>query len=288
MIKAQPKRLIISFGILLIFSLSSCLLSKKEQIQKQTEDVSKQAQQELDAGEFQKAIDIYKGIYQKYPKDTTVQNEYMKTLEAIKARGDIAFQKGNYTFSGTAYEALAKNWSAFADFAPSLSFNLSFLEKRARTSRSLHVVMQARTFIDAGEFRKAIDTHKELVQKYPQDAAIQSDYLKTMESIKNKGDIALQNKNFALAGTIYSNLLRGFPSSNFTRSLSFDKKVLNGNMDRCRKTLFERGLKLYRAGDLDQAISVWKSILVFDPENQEVKKTVDTAILQSKNLEKAK
>jgi hypothetical protein len=42
------------------------------------------------------------------------------------------------------------------------------------------------------------------------------------------------------------------------------------------------------SGNLSQAISIWKSVLTFDPENQKIKKAVDIEILQSKNLEKAK
>jgi hypothetical protein len=59
-------------------------------------------------------------------------------------------------------------------------------------------------------------------------------------------------------------------------------------MGNCKKFLFENGLQQYRSGNLNQAISLWKSILVFDPENQEIKKAVDMASLQSKNLQKAK
>jgi tetratricopeptide (TPR) repeat protein len=289
MTKAQQRKVILCLGIFLFLSLSSCAMSKKEQIQKQTEDGTKQAQLDLDTGEFQKAIDIYKGIYQKYPQDPSVRNDYIKTVESIKTRGDIAFQKGNYTLAGDIYETLAKNWTSFTDFSSSLSFNLSFLEKKVKTGRSLLAGRQTRTYIEAGEFKKAIDAQKEFAQKYPQDPAVQSDYVKTLEAIKGKGDIAFQNKNFALAGSIFGILLKSFPSSaHLSHSLSFNKKTLTANIERCGKTLFEKGLTLYRKGDLDQAISIWKSILIFDPENQEVKKAVDTAVLQSKNLEKAK
>jgi predicted TPR repeat methyltransferase len=59
-------------------------------------------------------------------------------------------------------------------------------------------------------------------------------------------------------------------------------------MKTCKKILFENGLEKYRSGTLDQAISIWKGILAFDPEDQEIRKTLDIAILQSKNLEKTK
>jgi hypothetical protein len=61
---------------------------------------------------------------------------------------------------------------------------------------------------------------------------------------------------------------------------------LDVKIENCRKILFENGLERYRSGNLPQAISIWRSILRFDPENPEVKKAVDTAILQSRNLER--
>ena len=52
--------------------------------------------------------------------------------------------------------------------------------------------------------------------------------------------------------------------------------------------LFEKALHEYRSGDLNQAIFIWKTILTFDPENQEIKKMLDVATAQSENLEKVK
>ncbi|HMK77377.1 MAG TPA: hypothetical protein VK568_14510 [Thermodesulfobacteriota bacterium] len=56
----------------------------------------------------------------------------------------------------------------------------------------------------------------------------------------------------------------------------------------CVKNLFESGLEQYRSGNLDEAISIWKGILAFDPGNEEVKRVVDRASLQLKNLQKTK
>jgi hypothetical protein len=55
-------------------------------------------------------------------------------------------------------------------------------------------------------------------------------------------------------------------------------------MKTCQKSLFESGLERYRSGDLNDAISIWKNILVFDPDHRETKKALDMAMLQLKNL----
>jgi hypothetical protein len=71
-------------------------------------------------------------------------------------------------------------------------------------------------------------------------------------------------------------------------SLSFNREGLTARIRDCEKILFEKGLEQYRSGNLNQAISLWKSILVSDPENQEIKKAVDMASRQFRNLQKAK
>jgi hypothetical protein len=43
-------------------------------------------------------------------------------------------------------------------------------------------------------------------------------------------------------------------------------------------------LSQYREGNIGNAISLWKSILAFDPGNKSIKKSIDTATTQLKNL----
>jgi tetratricopeptide (TPR) repeat protein len=184
---------------------------------------------------------------------------------------------------------LAKNWFHFSDFSQFLSFNKNFLEKKIKTSRCLFIEEQVSSYLKAGKFQRAIDICKEIYPKYPQDPTVRSVYIKTLESIKSSGDRAFERSDFALAGCVYEILLKNFSSvSHLNGSFSFNRDGLTEKIRNCKKILFENGLEQYRSGNLNQAISLWKSILAFDPENQEIKKAVDIAILQSKNLEKAK
>ena len=299
MTKDFQKRVILSLGFFLLLFLSSCSWLRKEQVQKeqgqkeqaqkQTDDVYEQAQIELEAGKFQKAIDLCKEIYQKYPQDPTVRSDYIKTLESIKSSGDGAFERNDFKLAGNIYEILVRNWVHFSDFSQSLSFKKNFLENKTKTSRCLFTEEQVSSHLKAGEFRKAIDICKEIYQKYPQDSTVRSGYIKTLESIKSSGDGAFKKSDFALAGCVYGLLLKNYSSvGGLNGSLSFNREGLTLRIGDCKKILFEKGLEKYRSGNLNQAISLWKSILVFDPENQEIKKAVDMASLQSKNLQKAK
>lgn len=54
----------------------------------------------------------------------------------------------------------------------------------------------------------------------------------------------------------------------------------------CSDRLSERALKQYRQGNLPAAISLWKNILEYEPGNASVKKALDTATTQLKNLQR--
>jgi len=190
-------------GFFLLLSLSFCAWLKREQVQKETDYLDKQAQIELEAGKFQRAVDIYKENYQKHPQDPSVRNGYIKTLESIKSSGDRAFEGNDFKLAGNIYEVLVGNWVHFSDFSQSLSFKKNFLEKKIKTGRCLFIEEQVSSHLKAGEFRKAIDICQEIYQKYPQDPIVRSGYIKTIESIKSGGDRAFEKSDFALAGCIY-------------------------------------------------------------------------------------
>src|SRR5271157_2486428 len=126
-----PRNTVLCLWIFLSPLLSSCSWLKGEQTQRLT-DADGQAQMELEAGRFQRAIDIYEEFRQKYPQDSAVQSGYVRMLESIKSSGDRAFERNDFETAQNIYEILARNWSRFADLGPSLSFNKSFLGKKAK------------------------------------------------------------------------------------------------------------------------------------------------------------
>ncbi|HVP78017.1 MAG TPA: hypothetical protein VMV04_08975 [Thermodesulfobacteriota bacterium] len=308
--KDSRKRVILFGGIGLLLILSSCAWLRKEpaqkeqagkeqaqkeeyvqkqQVQNQTDSVHRQAQKEIEAGRFQRAIDLWKEIYQEHPRDPNVRTSYVKALESIKSRGDLAFETNDLRLAEKIYEVLTRNWVHFSDFSKSISFGKDVLEKKIKTSRCLFTEEQVASHLRAGKFRKAIDLCKEMYNKYPQDPVVLTGYIRTLESIKTTGDRAFEGSDFALAGSVYEVVLSNVTSaSRLNGSLSFSREGLTAKIRDCKKILFENGLKQYRSGNLNQAILLWKSILTFDPENPEIKRAVEMATFQSSNLQKAK
>jgi tetratricopeptide (TPR) repeat protein len=277
------RRVLIFFSILLLLSFSSCGYVKRTQVK----SASDEAHQELRSGDFQKALDTYQLAYKKYPKDSEMLKNYIETIESMKAQGDEAFGRGNFAQAQITYDLLLKNFSRFSDFANLLSFKKNFLVTRLKMSRMLPAEKQARSYLKSGDVEKGIDIYRGLIQQYPWDTTVRNGYVSLLESIKGQADLEFERKDFAQAGRTYRILFKNYSSLNhLNRFLSYNAGLLNTRIETCRKILFEDALEQYRSGNLGQAVSIWRNILTFDPENLEVNKATDKAILQIRNLEK--
>jgi len=279
------RKLLISLLVPLLFSFSSCGYVKRTQVKSAIDE----GHQELRSGDFQKALDTYQLAYKKYPKDSEMLKNYIETIESIKSQGDQAFDRENFTQAQITYDLLLKNFPRFNDFANLLSFKKSFLITRLKMTRMFPAEKQARSCLKSGDVQKGIDIYKGLIQQYPRDTMVRYSYERLLESIKDQADLDFQRKDFASAGRTYRILLKNYSSlSHFEPVLSYNSRLLNTGVETCRRILFEDGLEQYRSGNLSQAISVWESILTFDPGNLEVKKALSRAIRQVRNLKQIK
>jgi tetratricopeptide (TPR) repeat protein len=279
------RRVLIFLPVLLLFSFSSCGWVKRTQVKSAVDE----AHQELRSGDFQKALDTYQLAYKKYPKDSEMLKNYIGAIESMKAQGDEAFGRENFAQAQITYDLLLKNFPRFSDFANLLSFKKNFLVTRLKMSRMLPAEKQARSCLKNGDVQKGIDIYRGLIQQYPWDTTVRNGYVSLLKSIKGQADLDFKRKDFAQAGRTYRILLKNYSSlSHLNRFFSYNAGLLDTGIETCRKILFEDALEQYRSGNLSQAISIWKNILTFDPENLEVKKAMDKAILQTRNLEKIK
>ncbi len=279
------RRVLILLPVFLLFSFSSCGWVKRTQVKNAIDE----AHQELRLGDFQKALDTCQLAYRKYPKDSEMLRNYKETIEYVKARGDEAFEKEDFVQAQITYGLLLKNFPRFSDFADLLSFKKNFLVLRLKLSRMLPVKKQAQSCLKNGDIQKGIDLYSDLIRQYPRDTTVRNGYVSLLESIKGQADLDFKRRDFAHAGRTYRILLKNYSSlSTLKRFLSYDAALLDKGIETCRKILFEDALEEYRSGNLNQAISICRNILTFDPENLEVKKAMHKAILQAGNLEKIK
>jgi tetratricopeptide (TPR) repeat protein len=174
-------------------------------------------------------------------------------------------------------------------FTPSCSY----LRRATSPAEQEHKVVadtarQAQANIALGEYKKALEVYSNAYDRYHYPG-MRSNYARTAEQIRNTADAAYQKKDFAEAGSIYNTLFEsGITTRDFAQSLSFDDDYLNAQINVCSKTLMENGLMKYRQEKLEEAITIWKKALAFDPENAGVKNAIETANLQLQKLKSLK
>lgn len=131
--------------------------------------------------------------------------------------------------------------------------------------------------------QKGIDAYGAERGKHPHDQALTRNYIKDLEDLRVSADRASENGNLAQAGRIYSVLLKNYRE--FPKRLSFGQDYLNTKLAYCKTMLSRKGFEEYRKGNLNGAIGHWQGYLSIDPNNPDIKKAVQTASVQQKNLE---
>jgi tetratricopeptide (TPR) repeat protein len=163
----------------------------------------------------------------------------------------------------------------------------SYIQKIAgRESNAIDTeIKRAETHLALGDYKKALEAYAGAYADHPRSTALRARYIKAGEQIKSATDAAFQRKAYAEAGSGYTTLLKShITDKDFSRELSFDGDTLNRQIKASSKGLLETGLVQYRQGKLDEAISVWRKVIAFDPDNKEAKDAIATAAVQLQNL----
>jgi outer membrane protein assembly factor BamD (BamD/ComL family) len=151
---------------------------------------------------------------------------------------------------------------------------------------STQPITEAKHHMEAGNYRKALDDYKSEHQKHPHNQALAREYVKSIEDIKATAERISNAGDLTSACKIYNTLLKSFPDFKaFAHLLSFDKAHLNTEITECKASLSKQGFQEYRKGNLNEAIKLWQGYLAVDPNNPDIKRAVNTAKAQQKNLQ---
>lgn len=275
--------LVFPFILFIVFFISCASSEKKVTF----EPIITQSQQYIDEEEFQKAIDSYKEANEKYPDQSEILDNYIRAIEEIHNSAGKALEAAKFALAEKIYSVLLKNYSHFEGFDKSLSFTKESLNIGLKKNRISMTERQARKYFTEGNFEKAIDSFKARQQVYPNDSYLLARFIDLLERMNQLANDALSNKDYALAGKVYYALSKNYKHlEKFYKSSPFSKKSLDDELKNCKLQLTRKGLEQYRKGKLAEAISIWKGLLRFDPDNQEIKKAIDTATAQLKKLKK--
>ncbi|MGA2363308.1 MAG: hypothetical protein ABSG73_12725 [Candidatus Aminicenantales bacterium] len=250
---------------------------------------SVESRKSLAAGDFQKALDGFKGATKKNPRSKELKENYIRTVEEIKRTADRALGQRDFARASNIYRVLLNNYASFGGFTAKLTFNKSYLETSLKNCRIGIVDGQAQEDLKRGDLAKVLETHQAALKEHPGDAGWAASYVRAVQAIKAVGDKALADQDFAHAGRVNVFLLKNFPSFEGLRPpVAFSRGTLSEAIAVCRDGLTKAGLEEYRKGNLAKAIAVWEDLLAFDPANVEIRNAVETARTQLNKIIKKK
>jgi tetratricopeptide (TPR) repeat protein len=235
----------------------------------------------LAAGDFEKAIEIQKQLYRNDPRDKKILSGYIRTVEEGNKAADLALRRGSYETASGTYRILLDGWDGFSAFAAKLTFRRADLEAGLKSCLIAQWGVQYGQELRAGRYDKALAVYRAGLREYPGDKTLGSAYAGAVDELEAIGSKALAADDYAKAGTVYALLFRNFTSfDKLSTRPGVSKEKLAEAIELCRSGLTKNGLAEYRKGNLEKAIATWESLLVFDPENAEIRKAVETAKAQ--------
>lgn len=112
-------------------------------------------------------------------------------------------------------------------------------------------------------------------------------YSEAINNLIGRGDSRMKRKDYKGAGVSFRKAIDYYPrDASVSKKIKLSRRKLQDNIRICSNSLMEAGLMKYRAGQIEDAISIWKGIRLFDPGNSEAIKALDTATIQLENLRK--
>jgi tetratricopeptide (TPR) repeat protein len=263
--------------------LSACAPSKEPALQPDTS----RAERFFIVGDLEEAIAAYAEMAGQYPKDKSMLSEYAGVVEKIKAKADRSFDAGDYDSAEKIYLLLSANFPRFAAFEGSLSFGPFQLGQRALECRIILSERRARQSLASGDYQNALVSYKALPLEALRDPGVSAGLKRIMEELKRLADRAFARKDFVAAGKGYAALGGDYPlAEQAGLSPSFARNTAEEGIKKCRAQLTKDGLDQYRKGRLEEAVTIWRGLLEFDPDNAEIKKAVETASAQLEKLKK--
>lgn len=137
----------------------------------------------------------------------------------------------------------------------------------------------------AGDYEGAASVINDRVKEGGSELSYMSEYAASINGLAAKGMGHLESMDYFAAGTSFRKAIENYPKNPAVQSkIKYSTSQLDAVLKECSQKLMEEGLIKYRDGALEEAVSVWKKILRFDPGHAEAKKSIETATVQLKRL----
>jgi len=141
--------------------------------------------------------------------------------------------------------------------------------------------------LQEGGLERALELFSVAWKEKPGHPGVSQEFDGALLALKKNGDAAYAQGKLEDAGKRWMGTLRymNHPAAK-PKGYPFTRADVQGQVDRLTAGLMEKGLLDYRKGNIEAAIASWKTVLAYDPGNEEAAKSIRTATTQLENLKK--
>lgn len=136
-----------------------------------------------------------------------------------------------------------------------------------------------------GGHERALQLFSAAWKESPGHPGVAAEFDGALLALKKNGDAAYAQGKWEDAGKRWMGTLRYIPHPAANRrTYPFTRSDVQSQVDRLTANLSAKALVDYRAGRIEAAIDTWKTILAYDPGNEEAAKSLKTAAVQLEKL----
>ncbi len=138
-----------------------------------------------------------------------------------------------------------------------------------------------------GQVERALELFSAALKENPDHPEASRGFDEALVALKKNGDAAYAQGKAEESGKAWMGTLRhiGSPAAK-GKTYPFTRAEVQGQVKRLTAAQMEKGLLSYRKGEIPAAIAAWKTILAYDPDNEEAARSIRTASTQLENLRK--
>jgi tetratricopeptide (TPR) repeat protein len=143
------------------------------------------------------------------------------------------------------------------------------------------------TALQEGGYERALELYSSAWKEKPGHAGVVREFDGAVLALKKGGDAAYAQGKWETAGKRWMGTLRfiNHPAANW-RDYPFTRSEVRAKVDNLTASLMEKALTEYRREEVPAAIADWKTILSYDPGNEEAARSLQTATKQLETLKK--
>ena len=163
-------------------------------------------------------------------------------------------------------------------------------------------MMRGESALEKEDFKEAIDEFNKVLQQDPSNEAakerlaISHKKMKThrenvvrgLVQMNNAGFVMYQRQEYVKAGQSWRDVIHRYESQNdpeLQRELPFKIHEVKGTLHQLIRNMLDKGVLLYRQGELRAAVSAWQDVLLIEPKQPEAEEYIEKARVKIETLE---